>query len=83
MEQALAYVCCPADESRAKVQKYCRKIYELGYVPICPQYAFAPFLDDVCGKEVSGTMNSEISMADRLHIICTTLDGLIKIKEAE
>ena len=37
MEQALAYVCCPADES----------------------------------------------MADRLHIICTTLDGLIKIKEAE
>lgn len=39
MEQALAYVCCPADEGRAKVQKYCRKIYELGYVPICPQYA--------------------------------------------
>ena len=37
----------------------------------------------VCGKEVSGTMNAEISMADRLHIICTTLDGLIKIKEAE
>ena len=89
MEQALAYVCCPADESRAKVQKYCRKIYELGYVPICPQYAFAPFLDDgvaeeqqdktkmshlilkrcrmvvVCGKEVSGTMNSEIDVYKR------------------
>ena len=51
MEQALAYVCCPADESRAKVQKYCRKIYELGYVPICPQYAFAPFLDDGAAEE--------------------------------
>lgn len=37
----------------------------------------------VCGKEVTGTMNTEISMADRLHIICTTLDGLIRIKEAE
>ena len=89
MEQALAYVCCPADESRAKVQKYCRKIYELGYVPICPQYAFAPFLDDGAAEEqqdktkMSRTMNAEISMADRLHIICTTLDGLIKIKEAE
>lgn len=107
MEQALAYVSCPADESRAKVQKYCRKIYELGYVPICPQYAFTPFLNEgvaeeqqnfakmshlilkrcrmvvVCGKEVSGSMNTEISMADRLHIICTTLDGLIKIKEAK
>ena len=30
MEQALAYVCCSAEESRVKVQKYCRKIYELG-----------------------------------------------------
>lgn len=35
MEQALAYVCCSAEEGRVKVQKYC-KIYELGYVPICP-----------------------------------------------
>ena len=36
----------------------------------------------VCGKEVTGTMNTEISMADRLHIICTTLDGLVQIKES-
>ena len=107
MEQALAYVCCPAEEGRTKVQKYCRKIYELGYVPICPRFSFAPFLDEseaedqqalnrmshlilkrcrmvvVCGREVTGTMNTEISTADRLHIICTTLDGLIKIKESE
>ena len=99
MEQALAYVCCSAEEGKTKVQRYCRKIYELGYVPICPQYSFSPFLDDgdaedmqamrrmshqilrrcrmvvVCGKETTGTMNTEISMADRLHIICTTLDG--------
>ena len=26
MEQALAYVCCPADVGRVKLQKYCRKI---------------------------------------------------------
>ena len=25
MEQALAYVCCSAEESRVKVQKYCRQ----------------------------------------------------------
>lgn len=43
MEQALAYVCCSAEESRVKVQKYCRKIYELGYVPICPRFVFSPF----------------------------------------
>ena len=107
MEIALAYVCCPADAGKAKIQKYCRKIYELGYIPICPQFGFAPFLNEgeaedmqafqrmshmllrrcrmvvVCGKEMTGTMNTEISMADRFHIICTTLDGLIRIKEAE
>ena len=104
LEQALAYVCCSAEEGKTKVQRYCRKIYELGYVPICPQYSFSPFLDDgdaedmqamrrmshqilrrcrmvvVCGKETTGTMNTEISMADRLHIICTTLDWLSKLK---
>ena len=107
LEQALAYVCCSAEEGKTKVQRYCRKIYELGYVPICPQYSFSPFLDDgdaedmqamrrmshqilrrcrmvvVCGKETTGTMNTEISMADRLHIICTTLDGLSKIKDPQ
>ena len=99
MEQALAYVCCSAEESRVKVQKYCRKIYELGYVPICPRFVFSPFLEEsdaedmqgygrcrmvvLCGKEVTGTMNTEISMADRLHIICTTLDGLVQIKESK
>ena len=99
MEQALAYVCCSAEESRVKVQKYCRKI--------CPRFGFLPFLEEgdaedmqgygrmshillrrcrmvvVCGKEVTGTMNTEISMADRLHIICTTLDGLVQIKESK
>ena len=50
MEQALAYVCCSAEESRVKVQKYCRKIYELGYVPICPRFVFSPFLEETMQK---------------------------------
>ena len=51
LEQALAYVCCSAEEGKTKVQRYCRKIYELGYVPICPQYSFSPFLDDGDAEE--------------------------------
>lgn len=43
MEQALAYVCCPETDSRVRLQKHCRKIYELGYVPICPRFGFCPF----------------------------------------
>lgn len=101
LEQALAYVCCSAEEGKTKVQRYCRKIYELGYVPICPQYSFSPFLDDgdaedmqamrrmshqilrrcrmvvVCGKETTGTMNTEISMADRLYIFLNDSRSLV------
>ena len=106
MEQALAYVCCPETDSRVRLQKHCRKIYELGYVPICPRFGFLPFLDEasaedmqgmskmsqillrrcrmvvVCGSDVTESMHAEIGMADRLHIICTTLEGLIRIKES-
>ena len=102
MDRAFAYVSCSEEDSRVKVQKYCRKIYELGYIPICPRFGFVPFLDEsnaedqqglaqmsmlllkrcrmvvVCGSEVTENMNTEISTADRLHIICTTLEGLIK-----
>ena len=121
LEKRRAEETCPARKGDGRIGTgtclcllFCRRrkdqstaVYELGYVPICPQYSFSPFLDDgdaedmqamrrmshqilrrcrmvvVCGKETTGTMNTEISMADRLHIICTTLDGLSKIKENE
>ena len=107
MEQALAYVCCSYDAGRTRIQKYCRKIYEMGYIPVSTNLCFRPFLTDnnaedqqafiemshlllkrcrmivVCGAEMTQTMTAEVSMADRLHIICTTLDGLIRIKETE
>lgn len=77
MEQALAYVCCPADEGRAKVQKYCRKIYELGYVPICPQYAFAPFLDDGIAEEQQDKtkMSHLILKRCRMVVVCGKFAG--------
>ena len=36
----------------------------------------------VCGKEISNTMSAEIGMAEKRNIICTTLEGLARIKEA-
>ena len=61
MEQALAYVCCSAEESRVKVQKYCRKIYELGYVPICPRFVFSPFLEESDAEDMQGYEECPIS----------------------
>lgn len=36
----------------------------------------------VCGNEISNSMSAEIGAAEKRNLICTTLDGLAKIKEA-
>lgn len=37
----------------------------------------------VCGSKISHSMSVEIGAAEKRNIICTTLDGLIKIKETD
>ena len=37
----------------------------------------------VCGGEIKAVMAGEIGTAEKLKLICTTLDGLAKIKEDE
>ena len=37
----------------------------------------------VCGNEISHAMSGEIGLAEKRNLICTTLDGLAKIKEAD
>ena len=107
MEKAFAYVCTASDAAPRLLKRYCRKIYELGYVPICPKLSDSQYLalenaDEkrefqniarqklgrcrmlvVCGKEISNSMSAEIGMAEKRNLICTTLDGLAKIKEAD
>lgn len=107
MEKAFAYICAPEETVPHLLKRYCRKVYELGYVPICPRLAEAQYLqienpDEkrifqdisrqklgrcrmlvVCGSKVSNSMSAEIGAAEKRNIICTTLDGLAKIKEAD
>ena len=37
MEKAFAYICADAEATPRLLRRYCRKVYELGYVPICPK----------------------------------------------
>lgn len=100
------YICSAADTAPRLLKRYCRKVYELGYVPICPKLNDGQYLEldnadekrdfhniarqklgrcrmlVVCGKEISNSMSAEIGMAEKRNIICTTLDGLARIKEA-
>jgi hypothetical protein len=107
MEKAFAYICADTETAPRLLRRYCRKVYELGYVPICPKLSEAQYLlpdnaDEkrdfhsiahqklgrcrmlvVCGNKISHSMSAEIGAAEKRNIICTTLDGLIKIKEAD
>lgn len=107
MEKAFAYICASEETAPRLLKRYCRKVYELGYVPICPKLSDAQYLqmenaDEkrnfhsiarqklgrcrmlvVCGNEISNSMSAEIGMAEKRNLICTTLDGLAKIKEAD
>lgn len=105
MEKAFAYICAAEDAAPRLLRKYCHKVYELGYVPICPKLSLPQYLSAyvpeeqraigqisqqllhrcrmlvVCGNEITTAMAGEIGMAEKLKLICTTLDGLAKIKE--
>ena len=107
MEKAFAYICASEEAAPRLLKRYCRKVYELGYVPICPTLSEGQYLqienpDDkrqfqsiarqklgrcrmlvVCGNEISHAMSGEIGLAEKRNLICTTLDGLAKIKEAD
>lgn len=107
MEKAFAYICASEETAPRLLKRYCRKVYELGYVPIRPKLSDAQYLqmenvDEkrnfhsiarqklgrcrmlvVCGNEISNSMSAEIGAAEKRNLICTTLDGLARIKEAD
>mgnify|MGYP003220639041 CR=1 FL=1 len=107
MEKAFAFICAPEDTSAHQLAKYCRKVIDLGYIPVCPRLEAAHYLDFentddgklyqdmarlrlrrcrmvvLCGQQMTNTMTTDLGMASQYHLICTTLDGLAKIKEAQ
>ena len=106
-KKAFAYICAAQDAAPRLLRRYCHKVYELGYVPICPRLSLPQYLSEdvpeeqramsqisqqllrrcrmlvVCGGEITAAMACEIGTAEKLKLICTTLDGLAKIRENE
>ena len=44
MEKAFAYICASEEAAPRLLKRYCRKVYELGYVPICPKLSETQYL---------------------------------------
>ena len=45
MEKAFAYICSAGDTAPRLLKRYWRKVYELGYVPICPKLNDGQYLE--------------------------------------
>lgn len=106
MEKAFAYVCASEETSARQLRRYCRAVFDLGYVPICPRLGDGQYLDldvpdekkayheiarqklgrcrmvVVCGREITSTMLAEIGIAEKRHLVCTTLGGLASIRNS-
>ena len=107
MDKAFAYICASEEAASRLLRRYCKKVFGLGYVPICPQLSESQYLSPenpeerkalhdisrqklsrcrmlvVCGREITGQMSVEIGAVKKHHLICTTFEGLAKIREAE
>lgn len=44
MKRAWAYVCAAEGTSSRNLTHFCRKIYELGYLPVCPRLQDGQYL---------------------------------------
>ena len=75
MNHSFAYVSAPVFEGRStkELREYCRELYELGYLPICPNIMFSQFLaDDIPEeREESKAMSLELLRRCRVVVVCT------------
>ena len=57
MERAFAYICAPAKTAARCLQRFCRRVYEYGYIPICPALTDTRYLDLDNAEEQSDLHN--------------------------
>lgn len=44
MKRPWAFICASEDASSRALSQYCRRVYELGYVPVCPRLQDGQYL---------------------------------------
>lgn len=65
-----------ADRSRAKrsAKRYCRKLFEAGYTPICPLLSLPEFIDMTSADEFKDylDMSEDMLRRSRILVVCGT-----------
>lgn len=73
--KTFAYVSAPTGEgfSNTKLNSYCRQLYDLGYLPVCPTLMFNRFLDteNPEEREMGRAMSMDILRRCRVLVVCS------------
>ena len=77
MDKAFAYVCASAETSPRILKRYCRTVYELGYVPICPALSDTQYLSDESPDELRDLHSIALQKLARCRIPNRSLKTLV------
>ena len=78
-QTAFAYVCAPFEQgnghSLARLREYSIQIYQLGFIPMCPNLYFSSLIDNDARQEMRNdlqTMALAVLKRCRLVIVCSS-----------
>ncbi len=73
MNRPFAYVCAPTagetGNNNKKVRGYCRKLYELGYLPAAPHLLFPQFVNNNVPSEHNDCIHMASDMLRRCRVV--------------
>ena len=75
--RTFAYVCAPATNGAGlasqKLKEYCKSLFELGYLPVCPGQMFSRFLSDSVPeqRDARKAMSLELLRRCRVLVLCS------------
>lgn len=88
-QTAFAYVCAPFEQgnghSLARLKEFCIQVYQLGFIPMCPNLYFNSLLGDDLRRDIRNdlhTMALAVLERCRLVIVCSS-DTITPAMESE
>ena len=86
-KKAFAYVSAPyrgnKKHNMRKAREYCRLLYEMGFVPICPYLLFPQFMDDNIPEQRKATGEMALALLRRCRVLVACSDDITEDMETE
>lgn len=85
--RTFAYVSAPitnnASSASQKLKEYCKTLYELGYLPVCPAMLFSRFLSDAVPEQREARREMALSLLRRCRVLVVCSDDINEEMESE